>query len=71
MVVGSETFLADGVVDHLNAYGIDCFGPVKSAARIESSKHFAKNLMLEQSIPTARFESFKNDPEAAKEYIRQ
>lgn len=71
VVIGPEAFLADGIADHLIANGIACFGPVKNAAQIESSKAFAKHLMKDLCIPTARFQCFHNDAEAAKQHIRQ
>ena len=71
VAVGPEVYLANGIADHLNANGIDCFGPVKSAAQVESSKDFAKHLMQDLGIPTARFQCFQNNPEAAKEHVRQ
>lgn len=57
-VVGPEAPLAAGVVDRFLANGLRCFGPRKAAARLESSKRFAKEFMLRHGIPTARHESF-------------
>lgn len=57
-VVGPEQPLANGIVDEFKANGLRIFGPSKSAARIESSKIFAKNLMAKYSIPTAKFQTF-------------
>ena len=54
-VVGPEAALAAGVVDVFRAAGLRIFGPTKAAARIESSKEFAKELMLRYGIPTAGF----------------
>ena len=45
VVVGPEAPLAAGVVDALAARGIPAFGPSKAAARIESSKWYAKSVM--------------------------
>ena len=53
-VVGPENPLAAGLVDALGARGLRAFGPVASAARIESSKQYAKQLMLGAAVPTAR-----------------
>lgn len=52
-VVGPEVALAAGVVDAFKAAGLRIFGPTKAAARIESSKEFAKDLMAKYAIPTA------------------
>jgi phosphoribosylamine--glycine ligase len=54
-VVGPETPLAAGIVDQFRAEGLRIVGPTAAAARLESSKAFAKELMLRASIPTARF----------------
>ena len=52
-VVGPEAPLAEGVVDAFRAAGLRIFGPVRAAARLESSKEFAKNFMQRHGIPTA------------------
>lgn len=69
VVVGPEAPLADGLVDFLTAEGIPCFGPTKEAARIETSKAFAKEFMAKYNIPTARWKAFK-DSDQACEHIR-
>jgi len=69
VVVGPEAALAVGIVDALNAEGIKAFGPTKAAARIESSKNFAKDLMLKYNIPTARYEVF-DDYDAAISFVK-
>lgn len=53
-VVGPEAPLAAGIVDAFRARGLAIFGPTRSAARIETSKRFAKQLMESASVPTAR-----------------
>ncbi|HEY5547311.1 MAG TPA: phosphoribosylamine--glycine ligase [Gemmatimonadaceae bacterium] len=53
-IVGPEAPLAAGLVDALTAEGIRAFGPSASAARIESSKQYSKQLMLGAGVPTAR-----------------
>ena len=68
VVVGNEAPLVDGIVDLLTARGIRAFGPTKAAARIESSKIFAKELMEKYHIPTAKFASFTH-PGRAKTYL--
>ena len=67
-VVGPEVALAAGVVDCFKAAGLRIFGPTKAAARIESSKEFAKELMAKYDIPTAGFRAF-TEYEAAREYV--
>jgi phosphoribosylamine--glycine ligase len=67
-VVSQDDPLALGCVDRLHALGIPCFGPDAKAARIESSKVFAKNLMKKYGIPTADYEVFE-DPAAALAYL--
>ena len=54
-VVAPDDPLALGCVDRLHEAGIPCFGPNAAAARIESSKVFAKDLMKKYGIPTAVF----------------
>jgi len=58
VVVGPEAALAAGLVDELAAAGIRSFGPSRSAARIETSKAFAKALMQRHHIPTASWAVF-------------
>jgi len=54
VVIGPEAPLAAGLADALRTVGIPVFGPSRGAARIESSKAFAKALMREAGVPTAR-----------------
>ncbi|MCK6524993.1 phosphoribosylamine--glycine ligase [Myxococcota bacterium] len=63
-VVGPEAPLAAGVGDALNAAWIPCFGPTRAAARLESSKAFAKDFMARWGIPTARSQTFTDLNEA-------
>ncbi|MFZ0491773.1 MAG: phosphoribosylamine--glycine ligase [Acidimicrobiia bacterium] len=58
VVVGPEGPLAAGVTDHLNDLGVPVFGPTKSAARLETSKRFAKEIMIEAGVPTGSAASF-------------
>ena len=58
VVVGPEAPLAAGLADAMRAQGITVFGPSAAAARIESSKHYAKGVMARAGIPTARCEAF-------------
>ena len=64
VIVGPEDPLARGLVDRLSAEGIAAFGPTQSAARIESSKAFSKQLLLEHGIPTAAAQAFSNRHDA-------
>ncbi|HLB26132.1 MAG TPA: phosphoribosylamine--glycine ligase [Dehalococcoidia bacterium] len=64
VVVGPEEPLARGLVDRLAVEGIAAFGPSRAAARIESSKAFAKELMQRHGIPTARTAVFSNRTDA-------
>ena len=66
VVVGPENYLADGIADSLRAVGIDTFGPNQIAARLESSKIFAKQFMVEAGIPTARFHIVASVDEALR-----
>ena len=63
-VVTPDDPLALGAVDRLTSLGIPCFGPTKAAARIESSKAFAKDLMRRHGIPTADYRVFTDMGEA-------
>jgi phosphoribosylamine--glycine ligase len=55
VVIGPELPLIHGVADALAAAGIACFGPTRSAAQIESSKEFAKEIMAKAGVATARY----------------
>jgi phosphoribosylamine---glycine ligase len=65
VVVGPEAPLVAGLGDALRLAGISCFGPSARAARIEGSKSFAKQLMTEAGIPTARAHTCRTESEAA------
>lgn len=54
VVVGPEVPLSHGAADAVTAAGIACFGPTKAAAQLESSKSFAKQVMVDAGVPTAR-----------------
>jgi phosphoribosylamine--glycine ligase len=54
VVVGPEAPLVAGICDGLRAAGVRCFGPSAAAARLEGSKAFAKEVMAEAGVPTAR-----------------
>lgn len=63
VVIGPELPLISGVADALASAEIPCFGPKKSAARIESSKEFAKEIMKLAGVATARYQSCSNEDE--------
>ena len=69
VVVAPDDPLAIGMVDALQERGVRCFGPNKAAARIESSKVFAKDLMKKYGIPTAAYEKF-SDADKAESYVK-
>jgi phosphoribosylamine--glycine ligase len=68
-VVGGETSLALGIVDVFKENGLRIFGPSQKAAQIESSKKFAKDLMIKYNIPTAAYDVF-SDFEKALDYVK-
>src|SRR3989338_10531555 len=53
VIIGPEQPLADGWADVLCYHGVPTLGPKQQAARIESSKAFSKQLMLDRDVPTA------------------
>jgi phosphoribosylamine--glycine ligase len=53
-IVGPETPLEAGIANLFHSRGLPIFGPTREAARIETSKRFAKELMVRAGIPTAR-----------------
>ncbi len=63
-IVGPEAPLADGIVDAFRATGLRIFGPTRDAARLESSKDFAKAFMERHGIPTARYRTFSDVAQA-------
>lgn len=70
-VVGPEAALAVGIVDAFRAAGLRIFGPTKAAARIETSKEFAKELMTRYGIPTAAYRSFSDYKDAHAYVVEQ
>lgn len=69
VVIGPDDLLAAGLADEFRKEGFATFGASKSAARIESSKAFAKDLMAKKNIPTAGYKTF-TDPDKAMEYAK-
>ena len=68
VVIGPEAPLAAGLADELASTRIPTFGPTRAAARLESSKTFAKEQMRRSGVPTASAESF-TDPDAALAHV--
>ncbi|EGT7255160.1 phosphoribosylamine--glycine ligase [Campylobacter jejuni] len=67
-IVGSESFLAEGVVDIFKQQGLAIFGSSKAAAMLETSKSFMKSFLKKYRIKTAKFLN-TNDIEKAKNFI--
>jgi phosphoribosylamine---glycine ligase len=70
VVVGPEAPLAAGLADRLGAAGIPVFGPTAEAAQLESSKAFAKEVMIQAGVPTARGAAF-DEAEPAIAFARE
>ena len=64
VIVGPEKPLVDGIVDYLQKFKINVFGPNKIASKLEGSKIFTKKLCKKYKIPTAKFGIFSNTNEA-------
>lgn len=60
-VVGPEVPLSLGIVDEFETRGLRIFGPRKAAAQLESSKSFAKTVMIEAGVPTAEARTFHSE----------
>ena len=67
-IIGPETPLVMGVVDLFTQHGLNCFGPSRSAARLEGSKTFAKDFLMRHAIPTPAYGSF-TEAGAAIDYL--
>ncbi|MFW5489354.1 MAG: phosphoribosylamine--glycine ligase [Desulfovibrio sp.] len=70
VVPGPELPLTLGLADALKDAGIPCFGPSEYCAKLEGSKSFAKQVMLETGVPTAHFAMFR-DADRALEFIEE
>ncbi|MDB5596561.1 MAG: phosphoribosylamine/glycine ligase [Hyphomicrobiales bacterium] len=68
VVIGPEAPLVAGLVDDLEAAGIDAFGPSRAAAQLEGSKGFTKDLARDFNIPTAAYGRF-TDKASALAYL--
>jgi phosphoribosylamine--glycine ligase len=69
-ILGPDAAVAAGVADALRDAGIPVFGPERDAGRIESSKAFAKEVMVAAGIPTAAFDTF-TEAEPARRFARR
>lgn len=69
-VVGPESALAAGIVDHFQVVGLTIFGPTEAAARIECDKAFSKELMAAIGVPTAAHRLFTSSDRAI-DYIHK
>ena len=65
-MIGPEASLAEGVVDEFERRGLRIVGPGREAARLETSKVFAKDFMKRHGIPTARYRAAASVNEAIK-----
>ncbi len=70
VVVGPENPLVDGLADKLSEANIGVFGPSASAAKLEGSKGFMKDLCAKYGVKTAKYGRFKNI-ELAKKFIEE
>ncbi len=70
VIIGPEQPLVEGLSDKLRQKGIKVFGPSSNAAKIESSKAFAKNIMLNAHVVTADYHEFDlSDYDLAKDFL--
>ena len=66
VIIGPEVPLAQGLADKMRDAGVTVFGPGKEGAQLEASKDWAKALMIENNIPTAKYWSAGSKEEALK-----
>ena len=69
-IVGPEVPLCEGIVDAFGDSGLKIFGPSKSAAQLEGSKVFCKNILRAADVPTAEFQEFR-DASTAERFINE
>jgi len=69
-VIGPEVPLCAGIVDAFESEGLKVFGPDKSAAQLEGSKVFCKNVLRAADVPTADFQEFR-DAASAERFINE
>ena len=65
VLIGPEGPLTKGIVNALDAISIPAFGPDQVTAQLEASKSFAKEVMVESGVPTARFQRFDDSRQAS------
>ncbi len=70
VVVGPEAPLAEGLADALTTLGVSVFGPSQAAARLESSKSFALDLMRQAGVPCPEYQVFR-DEAAALDFLER
>lgn len=70
VMVGPEASLDVGIVDLFSEYGIKIVGPTKMAGQLETSKAFAKKIMMKANVPTASYQEFTN-VDAALLYVEE
>lgn len=71
VVIGPEQPLVEGLSDALRNSGLTVFGPNSSAAMIEASKSFAKEIMMKAGVPTAGYKEYFSDQfEGATDYLK-
>lgn len=70
VVVGPEAPLVAGIADRLREAGFAVFGPSATAAQLEGSKGFTKDVCARFNIPTGAYQRFNNAPKA-KAYVRE
>ena len=68
VVIGPEVPLSLGLADTLRAAAVDVIGPGQAAARLETSKRFAKDFLRDLSLPTAAYR-VAEDPENAERFV--
>ncbi len=66
VIIGPEVPLAKGLADKMRDAGLTVFGPGKEGAQLEASKDWAKALMIENNIPTAKYWAAESKEEALK-----
>ena len=69
-IVGPEAYLTDGIVDLFRENNLLILGPTKAASKLESSKAFAKEIMIKANVPTAAYGEFR-DISSAFEYVEE